>query len=353
MPVTALSTLDKIRIKVRRLTRSLSTAQLTDAQLDEYINTFVLYDFPEHLRLFNLYETFEFFTQPFIDVYKTSTVLTNPMYDFKNRKITVHPPIYIAGNQSQFVESREQFYKLYPMVNQIASIGQTGTGLPLDTSFTGVINSQQSNVPSSYNQNITLIRENVLFSSIDSNGNGLAMIDYPISATIGNLYVPGGAPASTVVKDIDNYINYVTGQFKVTFVAAPGAGLAINSQTIPVQVSRPVTVLFFDGQFTLRPVPDQPYRISMEVYVQPTEFLANPGSQVPKLDEWAGYIAYGAGLKIFQDRMDTESIAQIMPEFKKQEVLIQRRTIVQMTSQKVATIFDNQNLNRGNSNNRF
>ena len=40
--------LQTIRTKVRRLTRSLSPAQLTDAQIDEYINTFVLYDFPEH-----------------------------------------------------------------------------------------------------------------------------------------------------------------------------------------------------------------------------------------------------------------------------------------------------------------
>jgi hypothetical protein len=351
MPVTALSTLDKIRIKVRRLTRSLSPAQLTDTQIDEYINTFVLYDFPEHLRLFNLYETFEFFTQPYIETYKTSTVLTNPMYDFKNRKITVHPPIYVAGNQAQFLESREQFYRLYPKINQISSIGPKGNAVKQD--FTGVINSQQSNLPSNFKQNITLLRENVLFSSIDLNGNGLAMIDYPISPTIGNLYVPGGAPLDLINKDPNNYINYLTGQFKVTFVAAPGNGAPINSQSVAVQPSRPLTVLFFDGEFTVRPVPDQPYRVNMEVYVQPTEFLSNPGTQVPKLDEWAQYIAYGAAKKVFEDRMDVESIQMIMPEFKKQETLIQRRTIVQMTSQKVATIFDNQNLNRGNSNNRF
>jgi hypothetical protein len=40
------STLGAIRTKVRRLTRSPNTAQITDNQIDEYVNTFILYDFP-------------------------------------------------------------------------------------------------------------------------------------------------------------------------------------------------------------------------------------------------------------------------------------------------------------------
>ena len=53
------TTLGAIRAKVRRLTLSPSDAQLTTAQLDEYINTYVVYDFPETLRTFNLKTTFE------------------------------------------------------------------------------------------------------------------------------------------------------------------------------------------------------------------------------------------------------------------------------------------------------
>lgn len=48
------STLAAIHEKVRRITRTPSMAQLTDAQLDQYINTFVLYDFPSNIRLFPL-----------------------------------------------------------------------------------------------------------------------------------------------------------------------------------------------------------------------------------------------------------------------------------------------------------
>lgn len=333
------SSLDTIRIKVRRLTRSLSESILTTEQIDQYINTFVLYDFPEHLRLFNLKTTFEFFTDPYVDVYETSLDVDSPLYDFKNKYLTVEPPVYVAGFQSQFFESRDAFFQIYPMINSIASIGVTGNGVA--QRFTGVINTQQAIVPPNITQNICLVRNNVLFSSIDINNDGLSMIDFPINASIGNLYVPGTAPTSTIDPDPDNFINYVTGQFAVTFVVAPRVGVAINSQTVPVQPSLPQSVLFFDGKFTLRPVPDQPYRINMEVFVRPTELLAE--DQSPELQEWWQYIAYGASKKVFEDRMDMESVQMIMPEFKMQETLILRRTIVQQTSQRTPTIYSQNN----------
>jgi hypothetical protein len=95
--------------------------------------------------------------------------------------------------------------------------------------------------------------------------------------------------------------------------------------------------MFYDGVFTIRPVPDQAYKVEMEVYKRPTEMLAS--GDMPKLAEWWQYIALGASVKVFQDRMDMDSVALIMPEFKEQEVLIQRRTIVQNTTQRVATIY--------------
>lgn len=335
------SSLLAIQTKVRRLTRSLSENQLSTADLNQYINTFVLYDFPEHLRLFNLLTTFEFFTQPFVDVYSTNTVdTTSPLYNFVNKYLTIQPPVYIAGYQALFLEDRTAFYGIYPQITSIASIGVTGDGTT--STFRGVINSQQAiNYPNT-TQRVLLVRNDVLFSSIDSNGNGLAMIDYPISATIGNLYIPNQGPSSTTIQDPNNYINYVTGQFVVTFTAAaPGPGAPINSQTLPAQSSLPQTILFYDGQFTVRPVPDQPYRINMEVYIRPTELL--DAGKSPQLEEWWQYIAYGAAKKIFEDRMDLESVSQIMPEYKKQESLCLRRTIVQQTSQRTATIYTEQN----------
>ena len=342
----ATSSLNTIQQKVRRLTRSPSENQLSTDDLNQYINTFVLYDFPESVRLFNLLTTFEFFTEPYIDTYTFSTDPADPLYDFENRFITVNPPIYIAGWQVQFYEDRTKFYGLYPLLESIASIGTTGNGST--QTFSGVVTTNQAIIPpylQANTQGTILLRENVLFSSVDNNNNGLAMIDYPISPTFGNLYVPGGAPTSTTVQDPNNYINYLTGQFVVTFVAAPQAGFAINSQTLPLQPSIPRSLLFYDGAFTVRPVPDQPYRVNMEVFQRPTELLA--GSQNPDLNEWWQYIAYGCAIKVFQDRMDLESVNLIMPEFKHQESLILRRTIVQQTSQRTASIYAD---NHGNGN---
>ena len=69
--------------------------------------------------------------------------------------------------------------------------------------------------------------------------------------------------------------------------------------------------------------------------------MAATGS-IPELEEWWQYIAYGAAKKVFEDRMDLESVQSIMPEFKKQEMLCQRRTIVQNTNERTSTIYTEQ-----------
>ena len=134
--------------------------------------------------------------------------------------------------------------------------------------------------------------------------------------------------------------NYVTGNFTITFPNPPASGAPINSQTVLVQPSIPQTILFYDGAFVLRPVPDQAYRITVEAFIRPTELLLS--TDAPKLSEWWQYIAYGAAKKVFEDRMDLESVQQIMPEYHKQMLLIQRRTIVQQTNQRTSTIFTEQ-----------
>ena len=83
---TALSTLDRIRTKARRLTASPSQSQITDAEIDDYINSFYMFDMPESIRVMNLREEFNFYTDPNVDAYPF------PRNDFFN----VYQPIYIA-----------------------------------------------------------------------------------------------------------------------------------------------------------------------------------------------------------------------------------------------------------------
>ena len=332
-PTVVQSNLQMIITKVRRLTRSPSNAQISDDEIQSYVNTFVLYDFPEHLRLFNLRTTFTFFTQPYVAEYTASDNVDDPLYDFLNRYITIHPPIYIAGFEALFLESREKFYGIYPKIESISSIGVTGDGTT--TTFSGVVNTQQATIPPNLQQTIVLLQNNVLFSSIDSSNAGLALIDYPVSNTLGALGIPG---VPQTLPSPYGQINYLTGQFTLNFPTAPGVGQTINSQTVPMQPTLPQTLLFYDGKFFWRPVPDQPYRVQMEVYKRPTELLES--NQNPELNEWWQYIAYGTAKKIFEDRMDLESVQMILPEYKKQEALILRRTIVQQTSQRTSTIYE-------------
>lgn len=313
------STLAAIRTKVRRLTRSPSTAQISDSTIDEYVSTFFLYDFPEHLRLFSLRETFSFYTQPNIDTYETTTaVSTDPLFNFKNKYITVHTPIYIEGYESYFSMDRTSFFRIYPIVAQEQQINQTGDGVT--TLFTGTL------------PNTPVLPGTILFSAITAANVAMTYIDNFQSSILGNLVIPNQT------APVAGTINYVTGAYSITFSSAPAMGQNITCETFSYQPSRPNALLYFDDKFVVRPVPDKAYKIQMEVYKRPIT-LGNDPTLSPELEQWWQYIAYGAAKKIFEDRMDLESVQLILPEYKKQEMLVQRRTIVQQTEQRSATIY--------------
>jgi len=304
------STLNAIRIKVRRLTRSPSEAQITDAQIDEYINTFVQYDFPEHLRLFNLRQTHTFYTEANRDTYETTTLPGNPLEDFKQIFLTVHDPVFVAGYQITLSQNRNEFFNWWPFNNFIQRVG-TADGVLM--TFSGTVTSTP------------ILRNHVTFTAKNSIGVSFNLHDDGIGNIIGEI---GAGP---------NFIDYLTGNFTITFVSPPGPNEPIWAETVPYQAAQPTSMLFFNDIFTLRPVPDKGYPVQFEVYRRPTELLAI--NQSPELQEWWQYIAYGAAKKVFEDRSDSDSIDQIMPEFKQQENLILRRTIVQQTKERTATIY--------------
>ena len=261
VPDSLYDTLGNIRTKVRRLTRTPSENQLSTQDIDQYVNNFVLYDFPSHLRMMSLRTVFTFYTSPYIDVYETNTTVpTDPFYNFNNQYISVHPPFYSAGYLGYYSQSREQFFGIYPKLN---SIQQIGIGDNATTNFTGFI----PGLPSQ-SDFVCLLRGAVIFDSIDLNGNGLTLVDQSVpNSLIGNLIVPNDT--ATVMGTI----NYVTGQYVVNFPAPPGQGQIVNSQVVITQASIPRALLFYDNKITVRPVPDQPYQLSLEAYTRPTQLL--------------------------------------------------------------------------------
>lgn len=329
------STLETIQTKVRRLTRSPSESQLTTPDLNQYINTSVLYDFPEMIRLFNLRRNFHFYTQPNVAEYGSSTNPNDPLYDFTNRYITVHPPVFVAGIQIQYTQSQSEFFSYWPENQYETTVGQ-GDGTSL--TFTGTLST------------FPVLRDRVNFTYQDSLGNGVTLYDIPDTGTTltGKLF-QSGQP----VDPLDPYgtINYITGAFTLDLLTPPAANQPVHAQTWPYRPAIPTVMLFFDGKFQLRPVPDQPYRIQMEVYAQPVQLLAS--DTVPELSEWWQFISYLASKKIFEDRMDLESVQLIMPELKNQERLCLRRTLVQQSNERASTIYNFGNSTQGQRNNNY
>jgi hypothetical protein len=316
------SDITTIRTKVRRLTRTPSAAQLTDADINEYVNTFYQYDLPEELRLFTLKQTLTFYTQPNKDTYTTGDANVPGLSDFKNEYITVSAPFYIAGNLAYFSQNREEFFNYWP----INSFRETvATGDAVTVIFTGTL----SQLP--------LIQNSLSFSSVNAANVGLIVEDSVIDNQTGNLVVPG----TTVSVGT---INYITGVYSVTFGSAPASNEIIQAQYRPYVAALPTAVLYYDNTFTLRPVPDRPYKVVCDAYIKPIAFLSQDNNTTPtepELDQWWQYLAYGAAKKVFEDRADLDSVQQIMPEFERQQRLLLRRTLVQRSTQQAATIYNN------------
>jgi len=345
------STLAAIQLKVRRLTRSPSQQQISDAQINEYVNTFIGYDFPAQLRLFNNRQTFTFYTIPNVDQYTTSTNSVNQLFNFDNTNMTVHEPFFIGGYRAYFTQSEDEFYGMWPKIQMQQQIA-VGDGTT--TQFSATASTTVIEPPVLLNQ--------VVFSATAADNSGLTMVDVPIVDSVGNptmngnLYIPAVAqviaPPTVIIPT--NTINYLTGAYTVTFmndsgvVTAPsGASLTTNPsqnqiycQSVPYLASIPTSVLYYNNTFTLRPVPSISYPVTFEVYVRPTQLLST--GQEPNLEQWWQYIAYGAAKKVLEDRNDMESVQQIMPEFKEQERMVLRTTLVQEGNQRAASIYSQQ-----------
>lgn len=309
-PDSNLSTLDRIRIKVRRLTRNPSQAQLSNADIDDYINNFVLYSLPAHMKLGTLETVLTFFTKPNVDTYETNTTdADDPLYNFSNIYTNVLEPLYIDGTRSFFYQTLEDFYNAYP--RNYTSI-ELGTGDGGSTNFTGGFDSYP------------ILQNSITVSSVNTIGDPLLATD-------------NGDGEFTGDADPLSSISYATGQVYISFTSAPASGETIWLSGISYEASKPIAMLFFQNQFVLRPVPDRAYRVEVKVYRRPTQFINS--TDVPELSEWWEYIAIGASIKILQDRLDAQGVNLLIPMFDEQELLIGRRKIIQNAGRRTETIY--------------
>jgi hypothetical protein len=310
--------------------------------LADYINSFYNYDFPSEFRSLKLKDIYTFNTTMGVDTYAFNS----------EQYTTIEQPCYCAKREIALFTDPWSFYGVnfnwQNIENFSTGNGTTGpyTGYTQATPLLRSINNNPNaagspNVPGvsqGYSGYPSSRVQNLLITANVSNGNTLNVTDDGNGNLIGNC-MPGGS------------VNYGTGQIQnLVFTQAVPGGNNIQIQYNPTTLAIPLSILFFQNQFTLRPIPDYGYTVELVAYRQPTQALMSlmNGTGTPELSEWWECLAVGAAKKIFEDRLDTDGIALMDKILNERYQMIYTRTYAQLSKQKINTIFAEQgNLNYG------
>lgn len=322
----------EMRNTLRRMTARYTTAQMTDAQADRYLNLAYTLHFPEQFKNLKLTKPLVFLTTPNVDTYQfvyQNGLAVAPNGDPVPGNITISPPVYCQGYILRYFQDKTTFYNRWPnlSVNQQIAIG----GLAANTAYTGTIPSTPF-----YRAQLDIFgnvtEPGVIISAFNDTGYTYTLTDAPISGSnTGNLVESDG----TVVGSV----NYLNGAFTFTpsNLAVIPANTNIYAAVVPYQASRPVDVLFYNQQIVFRPCPMQVYQVEFQISQQPMDLIADSDS--PELDEWYLFLCAIAAKLVYTDFPDPDGLAYLMPIYQDQLQMAQRRTLRQLGSQRAATIF--------------
>lgn len=272
-------TLGDIIAKVRNLTGTPSADQMTDTQITKYINDYYGFVMP-----------FELKEQIQLTYYDFPTFANTDVYAFSGSFLTDQPMAYADGFPLIFYSDPDIFYQDWPIQYAQDSVA-TGDGVT--TNFSGTTQA------------------------------------FPIIA--GTYFITDGTQilkddgTGNLTGDGSGTINNVTGAFNATFTSAPASSATIYDKYQAYEPARPQGVLWFNNEFTFRPIPDQVYQIQLQGYIVVNQLTASGDS--PTLTEWGQLIAYGAAFEIFQDRGDSAAANSIYPVLKRYENVALARNI--------------------------
>ncbi len=178
--------------------------------------------------------------------------------------------------------------------------------------------------------------QNILITANVSLGNTLNVTDD------GNGNLIGDCTSGTIDYDSGLITN-------LSFTQAVPQGEPIIIQYNPATLAIPLSIMFFQNQFTLRPIPDKGYTVELIAYRQPSQALlgsTNPDEPVltgtAELNEWWELLAVGAAKKIFEDRWDADGVALMDKTLFERYAVAEARTYAQIGSQRINTIFADQ-----------
>lgn len=317
----AYATLANIRQMVRDLTHSPQEEHLSTSDIDDRINTYMIKDMPLELRTFSLATQLEFFTQPYVAEYGTSTTLGDPLYNFKNKYLNIYGPVTFNGYAGSYMQDPVSFaqefnYYAPPIDTLLRGNGTAGA-------YTG----NMSNFAS-----LPVIPNNVMFNTLDANGNAMVLKDFQQSSTYGILATPVEAGHTPVPV---GYVYYVTGAFSLMFPNVVPSGNIIYANFTPYKPGRPYSMLYFDTKFTIRPIPDGVYRVKIQADIKPSALLTS--TSVPYETMWWELIAFGAAIKVAERRTDPDLIALLESRYQREFNKVMSQTALQIASQRPAT----------------
>jgi hypothetical protein len=280
-------TLADIRQKVRKVTGRLTPGELSNDDLDDYINKYYTLTFPAELKLERKHTYYEFLT-----------VANTAWYDLPNTTYTnFEPPAKIDEYDLLWFQEPASFAQ-----NNLLQVTRltpwTGDGSTVTFTTTA------SSFP-------------ILPDTLVITDNIETFEDTSQTWTTDNVVITGDLGGVAT-------INYSTGSISVTFNTAPPNGDSIFLSYEQFKAGRPESVLLYNNQFQFFPVPDTAYRFKVKSYSIVSE-LTN-ATDTPDLNQWGPCISYGAARDILADLGEMDAYVEVTALYKEQLAYVLKRT---------------------------
>lgn len=365
--------LSEIRSKVRRLTGRPSTNQISDDEVDKYINRFYTQDLVALLNLDDLGSWWTFETM--VGVGKYSDVAGN---------FTLDGPAFINGEPVSIYRDPTAFRRQNPLSFKTRESVGTGDGSTVTFTgtlaattistdeivfdddiealrvqargkITGVTQADPAVVTTDVAHGLTtgdtvkivdmvagMVELNNIQTTITSVTATTFQLDN-IDATGFTAYTGGGSvmPISVAILKGDQggsgRVTLSTGAFSVTFNSAPADAQALVASYKYSSVGRPVAALFYGGELSFSPIPDGSYFLEIGVSGRPLPLVADTDALAS--DDWGKLVAYGASIDLMNDFGQQDGASALAAQFRQLQLQAQRRDLRNNSDERAAPRF--------------
>ncbi len=268
--------LSEIRQKVRQVSGRLSTNEMSNTQVDEYINKYYVFTFPAEVKLDKKHTYYEFDTRPNVHIYDLPNDPDNAATPAVPAFTNFEPPATIDGLSLLWYQEPAPFFSNNPQDQVARNNSNSGNGVITNFSLTAT---PTPILPGStiVNANTTVVDGEEVFRDVN---------EIYTEASV-NLVTNGGGSGT---------VNYKTGVIQVSFGDAPDVGETVYFSWKPFRAGRPTAVLLYNNRFQFFTVPDTVYRFKVKAYSVVSPLLN--GTDTPELEQWGPCIAYGAARQI-------------------------------------------------------